>query len=439
MPAATLSDVDDFFQNKPINIQQFDELYVNADSGRGMQTYKQLKRRIEKNPDGSLKILFAGHKGCGKTTELVRLQKSIEKDFVILNFSVVKKLDILNIHYIELFIVTMEELFRFFKDEAGLSLDDKLLKNVQNWIQSKEIEEINQKYMGLDVEAQAKSGIKIPFIAEFFAKFSTAAKTSSSIKASLKTHVEPRLPELILNCNLLINEIKNQLPSLKKKGLLIIIEDLDKLDLQKAEDIFYIHSTQLTQLNCHCIFTFPIPLFYNIRYRTIIANYDVPAVLPMIKVFEKDQSECAEGVKVIEDIVKKRMDIALFEDRAILKTMIQKTGGCLWDLFRMIKVAADKALDFDRDKINAKDYTAAYHALKSDYEHTIADNPERKIQVSQYYDVLRSCALDVKKKPDVTEPLLDLMNNLTVLSYNGENWHDVHPIVKDILKEKGKI
>jgi hypothetical protein len=35
--------------------------------------------------------------------------------------------------------------------------------------------------------------------------------------------------------------------------------------------------------------------------------------------------------------------------------------------------------------------------------------------------------------------MLDLMNNLTVLGYNGDNWHDVHPTVRDILKERGMI
>ncbi len=35
--------------------------------------------------------------------------------------------------------------------------------------------------------------------------------------------------------------------------------------------------------------------------------------------------------------------------------------------------------------------------------------------------------------------MLDLRNNLTVLSYNDVGWSDVHPVVRDILKEKGLI
>jgi hypothetical protein len=105
----------------------------------------------------------------------------------------------------------------------------------------------------------------------------------------------------------------------------------------------------------------------------------------------------------------------------------------------MIKDAADNALDFDRDKITDKDFEAAYLLLKADYESTIAENKNENIPVERYYEVLVQCSNDRKKKPNETKELLDLRNNLTILGYNGENWSDVHPVVIDILKERGKI
>ena len=439
MAAKTLEEVYDYFQNKPISLDDFDKFYVDADKGRGRLTYTRLRRRLENDPDGSLKILFAGHKGCGKTTELVRLQKYIEKDFIVLNFSVVKELDILNINYIELFIVTMEKLFSFVKDEERIEIDEKYIENISKWMTSKEITSINQNYMGLDIETGLKGGYTIPFISEFFAKFKAAAKSSSTMKTALVQQVEPKLSDLILNCNLLINEIKSKLSDINKKGLVIIMEDLDKVDLSKGEDIFYIHSTQLTQLNCHCIYTFPIALLYHIKFKTVKNNYDEDYVLPMIKVCKKEAGEFIEGIEVMKDIVKQRMDLSLFEDIDILRDMIKYSGGCLWDLFQMIKDASDNALDFERNKINRTDFDSAYKALKLDYEYTIAENVEKEITVDRYYEALKRCALDEKKKPESTDIMLDLRNNLTVLSYNDINWSDVHPVVKDILKEKELI
>ena len=64
------------------------------------------------------------------------------------------------------------------------------------------------------------------------------------------------------------------------------------------------------------------------------------------------------------------MDLSLFEEPDILKQMILLSGGCLWDLFQLVKDAADYALDFDREKINRDDFDAARKILKRDYEFT---------------------------------------------------------------------
>jgi len=90
MPAKSLSEVFQNFRSEPIKLTEFDEFYVNADEGRGKPVQNRLQRYLERDAGGSLKFLFVGHKGCGKSTELNRLQKNLMDDFVILNFSVVK-------------------------------------------------------------------------------------------------------------------------------------------------------------------------------------------------------------------------------------------------------------------------------------------------------------------------------------------------------------
>jgi GTPase SAR1 family protein len=439
MPASTLEEVDSCFRNEPVKIEDFDEFYVPADEGRGKSDFRRLKRHLSDNPSGNCKILLAGHRGCGKSTELVRLQKDIESDFVILNFSITKELDILNLSYIELFIATMEKLFEFFNQEKRIKIKNEHIENIKRWISSREIMEINNDYIGVDIEAGVGGKANIPAFVNFFAKFKAAAKSSTSMKEVLKRKVEPKLSELISNCNMLIEEIKSQLTNIDKNGLLIIMEDLDKVNIEKGEDIFYIHSTQLTQLDCHCIFTFPIALLYHIKFNTIKNNFELASVLPMIKVFDKNGIESPDGIRIMEDIIRARMDFSLFVDNNIIKDMIKKSGGCLWDLFRLIKDAADNALDFEKKQIDKDDFESAYKSLKADYERTIAENKEKDIKVQEYYEALVKCAKDEKKKPEWTDVILDLMNNLTVLNYNGDNWHDVHPVVKDILQERGLL
>lgn len=38
-----------------------------------------------------------------------------------------------------------------------------------------------------------------------------------------------------------------------------------------------------------------------------------------------------------------------------------------------------------------------------------------------------------------TEEVMHLRSNLCILTYNGQDWADVHPIVKELLQEKGLL
>jgi hypothetical protein len=436
MPAEHLEEVYHFFRNQPISIDEFEALYVDADKGRGKQIHRIIKSRLLNDPQGGLTMLFAGHRGCGKSTELVRLQREIDHDFVVLNYSAKKELDIVNINYIELFIMTMERLFDFVRNEKKIRIAPKCIEDIRKWVASREIQEVNRQYMDIDIEAGMKAGTKVPFLAEFFAKFRAAAKSSTSLKETLTQKVTPKLSDLINLCNRLIDEIQGKLDKIDKKGLVLIVEDLDKVDLEKGEEIFYVHATQMTQFHCHCIFTFPIALLYNIKYNAIKNNYDEDFVLPMIKVYERNGEECVDGVFVMKKIVEQRMHLSLFEDETILTDMITYSGGLPWHLFQMIKDAADNALVLGRKAINRDDFSSAYLSLKSDFEFTIAENWEKGISVDQYYEALQECARDKTKKMISTEIMLDLRHNLSVLNYNGAQWNDVHPIVRDILKER---
>lgn len=438
MKADTLENVYKNFHNKSIAIDELNELYVETELGRGTSPLKKIERNLYNDPKGSLKILLAGYKGCGKSTELIKLQKNINKDFIVLNYSVAKELDILNVNYIELFIVTMEKLFEFVNNN-NISISNKFIKNITNWLKTEEIKHVDNTYLDMDLMTGIDAKATIPFFTKIFAKLTATAKASSSFKKEIQEKIEPKLSELILNCNLLINEIKEKLNSINKKGLIIVIEDLDKLEISKAIDIFYNHSPQITQLNCHCIFTFSIALFYNIKYNNIKNTFDETCNLPMVKIKNKDGSQFKPGMKILKEIIEKRMSLSLFENDEIINKIIEYSGGCLWDLFKLIKDSADNALDLMHCKIKEEDFIKAFLSLKNDYENTIADNKDENITAQEYYDELRKCAESKDKKPLNTDIMLSLRYNLSVLGYNGDGWCDVHPIIIEILKDKKMI
>ena len=166
MFASKLEQVYDAFANKPIDRLSYKDYFVNTDKCSGLAPFSRVKRRIEGNPEGSYKFLFAGYRGCGKTTELVRLQQALENDFIILNFSIITKLDILNISYIELFITAMESIFQLVAGDNRIKVSDEYLRNITNWIKSKEMEEINQQFIGVSLEAGDAAKAGHPFLCQ---------------------------------------------------------------------------------------------------------------------------------------------------------------------------------------------------------------------------------------------------------------------------------
>lgn len=450
MIATQLKEIRRNFSQQPVPIDQLGVWYVDARTARGFNPRGRLQRLLEDHMDAHQRILFVGYRGCGKSTELNHLQIDLKDSFLTLNFSVTKELDAVNINYIELFIVAMEKLFEL-AEERTFTIRDEFLRSITHWAQSQEIVEIRDKYLGgefgADVSGEIKGGIEkgvfqTPFLLKFFTGLKVSAKTSKSFKETLKRNVEPKLSELVFHCNRLIAEVLYNAHAKGYENLLLIVEDLDKIPLDNADELFYKYADQLTQLETNIIFTFPVALYYHTRFNTIRHHFEQVLELPMIKVAEKDGSPNPEGLELMRSIVEKRMNLNLFDDPLLLDRLIRYSGGCLRDLFLMIKEAADTALDEGREIITDSDVYRALQLLKKEYDNNIADYRKPTgvfISASAYYEVLVALANNPEKRLENTEAAMDLRQNLSILGYNGDGWCDVHPVMKEVLKDRGLI
>jgi len=439
--ATSLEGVYKALSQKPLEIDELEEFYQKTDKARGERVRSRLSLVLKQNTDSYQHTLFVGYRGCGKSTELRHLTKDIQDDFLVLDFSIKNDLDPSNFNYIQLIILTMKKLFVLI-DEKALGLEESYLSLITNFIKTKEVSEIRDKYMSADLKAGTEVKIDIPFITKFFTGLTATMRATKSFKTVLKEKIEPHFSTLLDRCNELIAQVKLKLDVLDKEDLLIIIEDLDKVHPSQAEELFFNYSNQITALQCNVIYTFPIALKYHDRFTAIKNCYSNTYELPMIKVNEKDGSSCEEGVDTMKSILEARMELSLFEEEQILDFFIHYSGGCLRDLFMLVSEAAINALLEERSTIIEEDKLYAFHKLKKDYKSSIADaldaNGKVDIPVATYYKVLSKLDKSKTKIIDNTREELNLRQNLSILSYNGTGWCDVHPIVKEILKERGE-
>ena len=440
--AVNLEGVYSVLRQKPLTIEQMDNFYCLTNKARGTANPRDLiKLHLKQNESYDSHLLFVGYRGCGKSTELNYLEKEIQDDYLVFNFSIFEELDPSNINYMEIYIVTMERLFSFIEKHA-LTINHEYLTNISNFLKIKEIEQMTEKYLGGELELGSNTEITIPFLQKFFANFKASAKASKSFKQVLKDTVEPHFPQLIRHCNELINEVRLKLSFLKKKDILIIIEDTDKINIDVARDLFFNHADQMIGFKTNVIYTLPISLYFDLQFNAIKGYFTNTYELAMIKINEKDGTPVEEGYTTMREIIDARMDLALFQDIEILNIAIKYSGGCLRDLLNLIIEMSNFAQIDSRTKISQADWKEAYLKLKKEYRYTIADysvNGQVKYTASQFYTCLVELAKSESKDPDNTDITMLLRQNLCILGYNGTGWCDVHPIVRDILKDRSLI
>ncbi|MDR2870666.1 MAG: ATP-binding protein [Deferribacteraceae bacterium] len=367
---------------------------------------------------GSNAHILMGHRGCGKSTELNVFKKRLEADGR--KVSVVQcndEGDLQNLVYWDLLILIGKHLLDIAR-ELQTDLPQGLLQNMADFW--KDIEIVITSSEDASTTAGAKVGINI------FSIFTAMAGGELKYGQSKRTEIRERVEKNTFQWVNYLTEVAAEIAKKSGKSPVIILEDLDKLSPERAWDIF---QKPLAQLPFPVVFTFPIALSYDTRFGSIRAAFNNHIYnLPMIKVRTIKEERHEPGFDILRSIVAKRANLALFED-GVLDSLIEKTGGSLRDLFYYITNASNRAGYRQSATVSMEDAERVLVSFRSDLTRLIT---------TKDYDFL----IEVhREKQDIsdTQLLLRMIQGQIVLEYNGERWHDLHPLVEDFLRERGKL
>ncbi len=422
--AANLQNVVRVTKLEPLKGEDFDKFFVETDAARGQNAALSMSDYFLANIDEPKKVLFMGHRGSGKSTELYRFGKYIEHEFKVINFSIKEDADIRDLEYADMIFVILRRLYNeAIKDQ--IPVNEHVLDNLDHyWKNETLIENLKIDKANLETGAKVKGGFW-DFIS---LHISGVLSTGSESKTVVREHIKPRLSQLITGANDFIRNITREYQKLGK-ALILVIEDLDKLDLAVAEELFLKRTNILTSFHLHTIYTFPIFLHYTPSFNEIGAAFDHYEMLSMMKVTIKDGvTPYTEGRKIIREIIEKRADLSLF-DKDALDFIIEKSGGSLRHLFEMLQNAVLDVRVRNRTAaaLDKKGVENAYQKLRNYFERTIA---------SEHLDALKDVYNSADKKPMQNPKLKEMLNCMAVIEYNGVRWCNLHPAVEDILREK---
>jgi hypothetical protein len=328
---------------KPLEAnEQGDALYVDWQAELAPQDVKVLlANSVALSPQVPVIKLFTGHRGTGKTTELMRVRRKLEegtagaKWFVSL-LQAEEWVDLMDVSAPEIVFQMALQLVTDLKN-AGLGFGwDKFTGFF------KEFRDL------LNTEAELKS---VEVGADPL-KFGLIVKQVPSARPELRRVLEGRLPSLydLVNREILTNA-QEWLKQRGYAGILLIVDQLDRIPrkvinghgLTNHENLYLDSSNILRALNCHVVYTAPIELIHS-HVRPRLHNlYGQALSLPVIPVIDRLGHDSEPGLETMRQIVRNRAEHVgipveeIFADPCSLDRLCRLSGGHVRTLCNLVR------------------------------------------------------------------------------------------------------
>lgn len=365
--------------------------------------------RVLKNP---AHLLFMGHRGSGKSTELAKVASRMQNTFLVVNC---RAGQVLNLNQVEPVDVVLACALAFLDAiaEESFIVRDKSLNDLESWLRNQvEIETIQIKR----AEANATFGFSLKtFVSNLSLRYNRESATRTTLRPRLKTIIS----ELVERVNQVVDFVgKNHKPPL------MLVEDLDKITLTDAQNIFLGNGQLLRLLNCHTVYSFPIALRYSNDFAQVKSGFQKDFKLPNFSICHSDGSPDDVGRACLRDLVLKRADESLFAPGSIERA-VEFSGGLVSDLVRLVQSGILEAIVASSPHVTAAMIDSVADQIRSDYQAVLRP---------AHYEALRHA--ETSRTVVNEEAVQEILHNLSLLEYrNSRDWVDVHPIVKPLLAQ----
>lgn len=373
--------------------------------------------------------LYGGHRGAGKSTELLKFKQYLEENncFVVYFGADEEDIDPEDAQYTDILLACTRHLIETLKEANPQPLLN-WLKN--RWENLKELALTDVAFDKLTLEGQITQ----------FAKITANLRAEPSQRQKIRELVNPHTVTLIEALNQFIKDAKTKLPS-GCSQLVVIADNLDRIVPVIQEDgrtnhdhIFIDRSEQLKALGCDIVYTVPISMLYSKRAADLRYNYGDAQILPMIMVRRPDNSIYESGLEKVKEVIAKRVNkffprtemvTKLFDSEETLNGLCLMSGGHVRELMLLVREAI---VQTDSLPISAKAVQRAITKARDVYRRTVEQ--EEWLILAEVYK---------SKQLQNDDRYRGLLLNRCLLEYvefdqQGEmnRWCDVHPLVLGI-------
>ena len=398
-----------------------------------------MKEAIEFSIGAQSVQLLSGYRGAGKSTQLKRLRNLLQQEgyFVAL-------IDIED--YLDL--NTPMDVTDFLLALCGalgeeMEKDGMLGKNTgvespwgrfSNWFGSK------VEFTELSTEAPA--GITTAALkAELRTNPTFRQQVQETLAGSLRVF-NAKVREFVAENVTALNE-KRARANQPHAPLVILVDSIEhargtratEADVHSSlERLFAQHDDKLKLPYVHLVYT--VPPWLRIRYNGIGGLYDGLYTLPEIQAHHYPVPDKTTprphdpGLALLREVVEKRVDPdVLFATAEDLDHLMMVSGGHLRDLIRLLRavVLQSRALPATSDNVNA-----AIQRIRAEFL------PIANQDALWLAQIARTHTASLETNALVGDLARFFDTHLVLCYFDGEEWYDVHPLVRDIVLEQAR-
>ncbi len=418
------------------------QYYIDFSPARGGKLIEQIARTITRlSPENPTCQLFTGHVGSGKSTELLRLQAQLRKEgFHVVYFESSKDLDMADVDITDILLAIARQVSESI-EQLQIQLKPQGFKNLLTGlvnVLNKEIDlqgEANVPGLGT-ISASSEGEFSL---ALGIGKITAKTRDSRDLRSLLRQYLEPRTNNILeaINKELLEPSIQ-QLKQLGKKGLVVIIDNLDRIintqtstGRPQPEYLFIDRGEQLNKLNCHVVYTIPLGLIFSNDLGQLSNRFGSdPKTLPMVTIKFQDGTYYEQGIELLRRMVMARafpgvdpkeypaLVTKVFDTPETLDRLCLASGGHVRSLLILLYSCLQKE-DPPLTRESLEDVI-----LQRRHQLTLAIEPEE-------WEMLRQ--VSATKKLSGQMEYQTLLRSLWVLEYRHTQglWHDINPILAE--------
>lgn len=405
------------------------ELYVDLDDVRGgADVVRRLGNAIRRAGHPTCQLL-AGHRGSGKTTELLRLRRELEsgpvKYFAVL-CDADRDVDRNDVDFPDVLGAIVRQTAAQLRERCEIELQPGYFRD--RWERLRKLLGSELEFTDLSLEAG-------------MLQLTTAIKASPDARAKIREFLEPDTGNWIAAANDVIGQAASRLQQRGYSGLVILVDDLDKMVLRPhekagcstAEYLFVHREGQLTGFQCHMVYSLPIALAYSAQASTLRSLYggSIP-VVPMTKVATRppDNNPHGAGIEKFRQLIEARLrsigasDREVFESEEVREEIIRLSGGQPRELMILIRDAFARG-DLP---ITTQGLALATRELRRSYARQLTAEAWTVIE-----HVRSTGRTDPSADHDaIMRVLLDSRAVLAYANEEDEEWYNLNPIVRDL-------